>query len=566
MAKTQEFYVDIDMKKNAVKNVKFEIVTALPATPFKGQVVEFEGVLQTYNGTKWVKYADDAQVQINKTNITSLQETVGDPESGLVKTVNELKTQVGTDAGGNTLGTRVANLETALGTAADEAAADGSAYARIAKNTAGIATNAAAAADAKSAAEAAQKDATSAKNTAADNSAAITTLQETDKTQTSDIRALKTDVGTKASGDVAATGLFKDVAANTAAIANVKATADAAAVKADVDNALAGKVDKVEGKGLSTNDYTTAEKNKLTGIATGAQVNVIESVKVDGTALAITEKAVNIDLSGYAKKEDISRILKYCGSVEDLSGLPESPADGDVYNIKKEFTYKSKKYPAETNVVWVAANGDVAGYWDPLGGTVDLSNYATTTEVTTSIETAVKVKQDKLTEAQLAAADSGITADKVAAYDGYAASIKSAADAATAAKTAADGKVAKNADIEASTAAKLVTYDAKGLVTGGKAIEASDLPAKIPVAKIDGVLPLAQSSIIGKTVPVTVTDAAGGDVAINAETTGMTTVLIVQVFDGNNNAVQCGISVTGGTATLSFSAAFTGSAHVIGLV
>lgn len=33
------------------------------------------------------------------------------------------------------------------------------------------------------------------------------------------------------------------------------------------------KVDKVEGKSLSTNDYTDAEKSKLSGIATGAQVN-----------------------------------------------------------------------------------------------------------------------------------------------------------------------------------------------------------------------------------------------------------------------------------------------------
>jgi hypothetical protein len=57
---------------------------------------------------------------------------------------------------------------------------------------------------------------------------------------------------------------------------------------------LNGKVDKVSGKGLSTNDYTTTEKNKLTGIAEGAQVNVIESVKVNGTALTPTSKAVNI--------------------------------------------------------------------------------------------------------------------------------------------------------------------------------------------------------------------------------------------------------------------------------
>ena len=37
---------------------------------------------------------------------------------------------------------------------------------------------------------------------------------------------------------------------------------------------ISGKVDKVSGKGLSTNDYTTAEKNKLAGIASGAEVNV----------------------------------------------------------------------------------------------------------------------------------------------------------------------------------------------------------------------------------------------------------------------------------------------------
>lgn len=39
-------------------------------------------------------------------------------------------------------------------------------------------------------------------------------------------------------------------------------------------NALAGKVDTVSGKGLSTEDYTTAEKTKLSGIADGAEANV----------------------------------------------------------------------------------------------------------------------------------------------------------------------------------------------------------------------------------------------------------------------------------------------------
>lgn len=42
----------------------------------------------------------------------------------------------------------------------------------------------------------------------------------------------------------------------------------------EVRELIANKVDKVEDKGLSTNDYTNEEKTKLSGIATGAEVNV----------------------------------------------------------------------------------------------------------------------------------------------------------------------------------------------------------------------------------------------------------------------------------------------------
>ena len=65
-----------------------------------------------------------------------------------------------------------------------------------------------------------------------------------------------------------------------------------------------GKVDKVAGKALSANDYTDAEKTKLAGIASGAQVNTIGTVKLNGTSLTPdANKAVNItpsisDVSG----------------------------------------------------------------------------------------------------------------------------------------------------------------------------------------------------------------------------------------------------------------------------
>lgn len=56
-----------------------------------------------------------------------------------------------------------------------------------------------------------------------------------------------------------------------------------------------GKVEKEQGKGLSSNDYTTDEKNKLKDVAAKAQVNVLEQVKLNDTVLTPdSNKAVNI--------------------------------------------------------------------------------------------------------------------------------------------------------------------------------------------------------------------------------------------------------------------------------
>lgn len=68
------------------------------------------------------------------------------------------------------------------------------------------------------------------------------------------------------------------------------------------------KVDKVSGKGLSTNDYTTAEKNKLAAFSSA---------------------------SSYALKSDITNMYKYKGSVATVSALPSSgQTAGDVYNVE----------------------------------------------------------------------------------------------------------------------------------------------------------------------------------------------------------------------------------------
>ena len=65
-------------------------------------------------------------------------------------------------------------------------------------------------------------------------------------------------------------------------------------VQEAIDELANEKVDKVSGKGLSTNDYTTDEKNKLAGIEARADVNTIESISVNSTTVSPVNKNVNI--------------------------------------------------------------------------------------------------------------------------------------------------------------------------------------------------------------------------------------------------------------------------------
>ena len=73
---------------------------------------------------------------------------------------------------------------------------------------------------------------------------------------------------------------------------------------AETKSRLNTKVDKVEGKQLSTEDYTSTEKTKLAGIAENAQVNVLEGITVDSTDLTITNK--KIALGKMALKDEIA--------------------------------------------------------------------------------------------------------------------------------------------------------------------------------------------------------------------------------------------------------------------
>lgn len=111
----------------------------------------------------------------------------------------------------------------------------------------------------------------------------------------------------------------------------VKDAVDAA--QATLQGNIDKKVDKVEGKGLSTNDYTTEEKTKLEGITSGAQVNVIETVKVNGVALTPADKAVYVTVptGALASKDKVAEADLVDALVTKINGkLDASEVTGDL--------------------------------------------------------------------------------------------------------------------------------------------------------------------------------------------------------------------------------------------
>lgn len=81
------------------------------------------------------------------------------------------------------------------------------------------------------------------------------------------------------------------------------------------------------------NNYTSAEKTKLSGIATGAQANVIESVKRNGTALTVIGKTVDITVPTKTSEitNDSGFITSTGAPVQSFNGRVGSvvPASGD---------------------------------------------------------------------------------------------------------------------------------------------------------------------------------------------------------------------------------------------
>lgn len=169
---------------------------------------------------------------------------------------------------------------------------------------------------------------------------------------------------------------------------------------------LAKKVNAESGKVLSTNDYTTAEKNKLAGIASGAQANVIESVKVNGTKVEPSSKAVDITVptkvsqltndsgfqnatqvnatitgKGYQTQSQVQSLINSAvGNItsikyEKVTSLPATGSNGVIYLV----AHSHGTQDIYDEYIWISESKT----FEKIGNTdIDLSGYVKKTDLT----------------------------------------------------------------------------------------------------------------------------------------------------------------------------------------
>ena len=129
-------------------------------------------------------------------------------------------------------------------------------------------------------------------------------------------------------------------------------------VKQYVTSMVSTKVDKVDGKGLSTNDLTNTLKSNYdkaythsqsTHAPTNAQANVIESIKVNGTAQSVSSKAVNITVP--TKVSDLTNDSGFISSVpSEYITETELTAKGYQTSSQVNSIVTGKGYQTESQV------------------------------------------------------------------------------------------------------------------------------------------------------------------------------------------------------------------------
>lgn len=179
-------------------------------------------------------------------------------------------------------------------------------------------------------------------NVKADNSA-LTELAGRVTTAEGEIDTLQTDLGKAQSAIEALQTAVGDGGSVDEMIDSAIETA-MGEEEARVDELLANKVDKVTGKGLSTNDLTNELKgqydaayahSQVAHAPADAQKNVIETVKVNGTALTIADKAVDITVP--TKVSELTNDVPYLVAA-DIANKADKATTLAGYGITDAYT------------------------------------------------------------------------------------------------------------------------------------------------------------------------------------------------------------------------------------
>lgn len=103
----------------------------------------------------------------------------------------------------------------------------------------------------------------------------------------------------------------------------------------NIEELIDGKVDKVDGKVLSSNDYTTSEKTKLSGIEAGAQKNTVASVngKTGSVSLGASDVGALASSTTFKITETITTYTTTQAGIvsRSISGYDSSTCTLDVY-------------------------------------------------------------------------------------------------------------------------------------------------------------------------------------------------------------------------------------------
>lgn len=267
-----------------------------------------------------------------------------------------------TDINGNSISTPLkplvdaANMVKAAATSESNAKTSETHAVSSASAAAGSATNAA------NSASAASAQANTAKNWATATTSpdgAADTASTTGKTQSAKSWALY-------SKDRATASAFSASAASTSA-GNAKTSETNAA---NSKSAAATSASGAATSASAASGFATAAANSAKAAAT-SETHAASSETNTASYLA-QAKTIKSEVESAVAK--VTGAMKYAGSVNTYADLPTANRNpGDVYNVKTADA--SHNIKAGENVAWNGTD------WDPLGGTVDLSPYATNASV-----------------------------------------------------------------------------------------------------------------------------------------------------------------------------------------